>query len=417
VSLQQRNATDRVLADRERYVARGVSTPNLVVARAEGARIWDVDGRQYIDFAGGIASNNLGHRPDAVVEAIHAQAEQYLHQCFVVGIYEPYVEVCRRLAEISPCRGADQKSVLVNSGAEALENAVKIARSYTGRPAVLVFDNSFHGRTLLTMSMTAKIVPYKKTFGPFAPEIYRAPVPYPYHGISDQDAIDALQHLFKAGVDPDTIACAVLEPVQGEGGFIPMSKPYLQALREILDVHGILFVADEVQSGCGRTGPMWAIEQFDVQPDLITIGKSIGGGLPLAAVTGDGAVMDAAPVGGLGGTFGGNPLSCAAALAVLDELPKMRERADELGVRIRERLERIAPAGSDVRGLGPMLAIELPARNGEEATRITKAAHERGLVLLSCGTYGNVLRLLPPLTVTDDELERGLDILEACLAG
>jgi 4-aminobutyrate aminotransferase len=415
--LQQRNATDRVLADRERYVARGVSTPNLVVARAEGARIWDVDGREYIDFAGGIASNNLGHRPDAVVEAIHAQAEQYLHQCFVVGIYEPYVEVCRRLAELSPCRGAEQKSVLVNSGAEALENAVKIARSATDRPAVLVFDNSFHGRTLLTMSMTAKIVPYKKTFGPFAPEIYRAPVPYPYHGISDEDAIDALQHLFKAGVDPDTIACAVLEPVQGEGGFIPMSKRYLHALRELLDAYGILFVADEVQSGCGRTGPMWAIEHFDVQPDLITIGKTIGGGLPLAAVTGDAAVMDAAPVGGLGGTFGGNPLSCAAAIAVLDELPKVRERADELAVRIRERLERMAPAGSEVRGLGPMLAIELPARNGEEATRVVKAAHDQGLVLLSCGTYGNVLRLLPPLTISDDELDRGLDILEACLAG
>ena len=417
MSLQQRNATDRVLADRERYVARGVSTPDLVVARAEGARIWDVDGREYVDFAGGIASNNLGHRPDAVVEAIHAQAEQYLHQCFVVGVYEPYVEVCRRLAELSPCRGAEQKSVLVNSGAEALENAVKIARSATDRPAVLVFDNSFHGRTLLTMSMTAKIVPYKKTFGPFAPEIYRAPVPYPYHGISDEAAIDALQHLFKAGVDPDTVACAVLEPVQGEGGFIPMSKRYLHALRELLDAYGILFVADEVQSGCGRTGPMWAIEHFDVQPDLITIGKTIGGGLPLAAVTGDAAVMDAAPVGGLGGTFGGNPLSCAAALAVLDELPKLRMRADELAVRIRERLERMAPAGSEVRGLGPMLAIELPARNGEEANRITKAAHERGLVLLHCGTYGNVLRLLPPLTISDDELDRGLDILEACLAG
>ncbi|HEV2592412.1 MAG TPA: 4-aminobutyrate--2-oxoglutarate transaminase, partial [Gaiellaceae bacterium] len=417
VSLQERNATDRVLADREKYVARGVSTPHLVVARAEGARIWDVDGREYIDFAGGIASNNLGHRPERVVEAIHAQADQYLHQCFVVGIYEPYVEVCRRLAEVSPCRGTEQKSVLVNSGAEALENAVKIARSATGRPAVLAFDNSFHGRTLLTMSMTAKVVPYKKTFGPFAPEIYRAPVPYPYHGISDDDAIAALELLFKAGVDPDTVACAVLEPVQGEGGFIPMTKPFMQALREICDAHGILLVADEVQSGCGRTGPMWAIEHFDVEPDLITIGKTIGGGLPLAAVTGDAAVMDAAPVGGLGGTFGGNPLSCAAALAVLDELPKLRERADEIASRIRTRLEQMAPQGSDVRGLGAMLAIELPERTGEETNRITNAARARGLVLLSCGIYGNVIRLLPPLTVSDDELERGLDILEACVAG
>jgi 4-aminobutyrate aminotransferase len=415
--LQERSATERMLADRERYVARGVSTPQLVVARAEGARIWDVDGREYVDFAGGIASNNLGHRPQAVVEAIHAQAEQYLHQCFVVGMYEPYVELCRRLAEVSPCRGAAQKSVLVNSGAEALENAVKIARAATGRPAVLAFDNAFHGRTHLTMSMTAKIVPYKQAFGPFAVEVYRAPVPYPYHGISDADAIAALELLFKAGVDPQTVACAVLEPVQGEGGFIPMTKPYLEALRELLDAHGILFVADEVQSGCGRTGPMWAIEHFDVQPDLITIGKTIGGGLPLAAVTGNADVMDAAPVGGLGGTFGGNPLSCAAGLAVLDELPKLRERADELGARIRERLERIAPHGSDVRGLGPMLAIELPERNGEATNRITNEARERGLVLLSCGIYGNVIRLLPPLTIADDELERGLEILEACLAG
>ena len=417
MSLQERSATDKVLADRERYVARGVSTPKLVVARAEGARIWDADGREYIDFAGGIASNNLGHRPDAVVAAIHAQADEYLHQCFVVGIYEPYVEVCRRLAELSPCRGAHQKSVLVNSGAEALENAVKIARSATGRPAVLVFDNAFHGRTLLTMSMTAKVVPYKRTFGPFASEIYRAPVPYAYHGISDDDAIAALELLFKAGVDPETLACAVLEPVQGEGGFIPMTNGYLQRMRELLDKHGILFVADEVQSGCGRTGPMWAIEHFDLQPDLITIGKTIGGGLPLAAVTGNAEVMDAAPVGGLGGTFGGNPLSCAAALAVLDELPRLRTRAEELGTKIRARLEKIAPAGSDVRGLGPMLAIELRERNGEAAARITSAAHERGLVLLSCGIYSNVIRLLPPLTISDDELARGLDILEACLAG
>jgi 4-aminobutyrate aminotransferase len=415
--VEQRNATERVLEARDRYVARGVSTPKLVVARAEGARIWDIDGREFLDFAGGIASNNLGHRPDAVVEAIHAQADQYLHQCFVVGIYEPYVEVCRRLAELSPCRGAQQKSVLVNSGAEALENAVKIARSATGRPAVLVFDNAFHGRTLLTMSMTAKVVPYKKTFGPFAPEIYRAPVPYAFHGISDDDAINALDLLFKAGVDPETIACAVLEPVQGEGGFIPMTQGYLERLRELLDKHGILFVADEVQSGCGRTGPMWAIEHFDVQPDLITIGKTIGGGLPLAAVTGNAEVMDAAPVGGLGGTFGGNPLSCAAALAVLDELPTLRSRAEQLGTTLRARLEKIAPKGSDVRGLGPMLAIELPERNGEASARITSAAHERGLVLLSCGIYGNVIRLLPPLTISDDELNRGLDILEACFAG
>jgi 4-aminobutyrate aminotransferase len=417
MALQERRGTDRVQADRERYVARGISTPPLVVARADGARLWDVDGHEYLDFAGGIACANLGHSPTAIVDAIHAQADLYLHQCFMVGMYEPYVEVCRRLAHLSPCRGDNQKSILLNSGAEAIENAVKIARAATGRQAVLVFDNSFHGRTLLTMTMTAKVVPYKQGFGPFAPEIYRAPVPYPFHNISEDDAIAALEYLFKAGVDPQSIACAVLEPVQGEGGFIPMTNEYLLRLRELLDKHGILFVADEVQSGCGRTGPVWAIEHFDVQPDLLVAGKTLGGGLPLAAVTGDADVMDAPGQGGLGGTFGGNPLSCAAAIVVLDQLPGLRERAEALGTRIRERLEQIAPAGSDVRGLGSMLAVELPDRNGEATTRITTTARELGLVLLSCGIYGNVIRLLPPLTITDDELARGLDILEACLVG
>jgi 4-aminobutyrate aminotransferase len=417
VSLQERSATDAVQEAREQYVARGVSTPPLVVARASGATIWDVDGREYVDFAGGIACANLGHSPAAVVDAVHAQADRYLHQCFMVGMYEPYVEVCRRLAGLSPCRGADQKSILLNSGAEAIENAVKIARSATGRPAVLVFDNAFHGRTLLTMTMTAKVVPYKRGFGPFAPEVYRSPAPYPYRGVSDDDAIDALEQLFKGGVDPESISCAVLEPVQGEGGFIPMTQGFLERLRALLDEHGILFVADEVQSGCGRTGPVWAIENFGVEPDLLVTGKTIGGGLPLASVTGRGEVMDAVGPGGLGGTFGGNPLSCAAAVAVLDALPALRPRADELGVRIRERLESIAPAGSDVRGLGPMLAIELPERTGAETARITTTARERGLVLLSCGIYGNVIRLLPPLTISDEELDRGLDILESCLAG
>jgi len=417
VSVQERSAAQAVQEARERYVARGVATPPLVVARASGATIWDADGREYVDFAGGIACANLGHSPAAVVEAVHAQADRFLHQCFMVGMYEPYTEVCRRLAELSPCRGADQKSLLLNSGAEAIENAVKVARAATGRPAVLVFDNAFHGRTLLTMTMTAKVVPYKRGFGPFAPEVYRSPAPYPYRGVTDDDAIEALEHLFKGGVDPESIACAVLEPVQGEGGFIPMTQGFLERLRELLDRHGILFVADEVQSGCGRTGPAWAIEHFGVEPDLLVAGKTIGGGLPLASVTGRAEVMDAVAAGGLGGTFGGNPLACAAAIAVLDELPALRPRAEELGRRLRARLEAIAPAGSDVRGLGPMLAIELPDQNGEETTRITGQARERGLVLLSCGIYGNVIRLLPPLTIGDEELERGLDILEACLAG
>ena len=327
-------ATERILADRARYVAPGMSTPTLVVAHAEGARVTDPDGRSYIDFAGGIGCQNTGHRNAAIVEAIKEQADRYLHQCFMIGVYEPYVEVCRRLAELSPCGGGEQRSILVNSGAEAVENAVKIARWATGRSAVIAFDNAFHGRTLLAMTMTSKVKPYKAGFGPFAPEVYRAPSPYPYHGISSDDSIAALEHLFKADVDPSTVACVVLEPVQGEGGFLAMPPDYPAKLQELCRKHGILWVSDEVQSGVGRTGTMWAIEQYPgVEPDMTVFGKSIGGGLPLAGVTGGAEVMDAVPPGGLGGTFGGNPLSCAAALAVLDIVtePEFLAGARQLG--------------------------------------------------------------------------------------
>src|SRR5206468_6862377 len=317
---QERSATERVQEARERYVARGISTPPLVVERAEGARIWDAEGREYIDFAGGLGCANLGHNLPTVVDAVHAQVDRYMHQCFMVGMYEPYVEVCRRLAELSPCRGESQKSVLVNSGAEAVENAVKIARVATGRPAVIVFDRAFHGRTLLTMTMTSKVVPYKRGFGPFAPEVYRSPAPYPYRGVSSDDAIHELESLFKADVDPESVACAVLEPVQGEGGFIDMPLDFPPRLKELCERHGILYVDDEVQAGIGRTGPVWAIEHYRVEPDLLVSGKSIGGGLPLAGLTGKAELMDAVPPGGLGGTFGGNPLACAAARVVLDEI-------------------------------------------------------------------------------------------------
>jgi 4-aminobutyrate aminotransferase / (S)-3-amino-2-methylpropionate transaminase / 5-aminovalerate transaminase len=416
VSLREKSATELVQDARERYVARGISTPPLVVDRAEGARIWDVDGREYIDFAGGLGCANLGHNLPAVVDALHAQVDRYLHQCFMVGMYEPYIEVCRRLAELSPCRGAEQKSVLLNSGAEAIENAVKIARVATGRPAVIVFDNAFHGRTLLTMTMTSKVVPYKAGFGPFAPEVYRTPAPYPFRGVSEDDAIDALHYLFKGAVDPHSVACAVLEPVQGEGGFIPMTADFPKRLQELLDHYGILYVDDEVQSGCGRTGPVWAIEHYGVEPDLLVSGKTLGGGLPLAAVTGRAEVMDTVPSGGLGGTFGGNPLSCAAAVAILDAVEASRTRSDELATRLRVRLEAMAPAGSEVRGLGAMLALELPEQTGDETARITAEARDKGLMLLSCGIYGNVIRILVPFSIGDEELERGLDILESCLA-
>ncbi len=410
---------DRILAERARYVSGGVSTPRLVVSHADGARVTDVDGRVFIDFAGGIGCQNTGHRFAPVVDAIKAQADDYLHQCFMVGIYEPYVEVCRRLAELSPCSGgAEQKSVLLNSGAEAVENAVKIARSATGRSAVVVFDNAFHGRTLLTMTMTAKVRPYRFGFGPFAPEVYRAPVPNPYRGVSVDDAVTGLKRLFKADVDPSTVACVVLEPVQGEGGFLPMPADYLRRLQEICNEHGILYVDDEVQSGVGRTGKMWAIEHYEgVEPDLLVSGKSIGGGLPLAAVTGPASLMDAVPAGGLGGTFGGNPLSCAAAIAVLEAVaePAFLEQATSLGDTLRARLDAIArrqPAIGEVRGLGPMLAFELAEQAPAQAAAIVAAAFERGLLLLACGMYGNVIRLLAPLTIEDDELEEGLALLE-----
>src|SRR3954469_3532377 len=270
---------------RERYVSRAVGTPAIVVTGAEGARITADDGRTYLDFAGGIACQNLGHGPADVVAAIHEQVDRYLHQCFMVGMYEPYVGVCRRLAELFPGAGTDYKSVLLNSGAEAVENAVKIARAATGRPAVIAFDRAFHGRTLLTMTMTSKVA-YKRTFGPFAPEVYRALAPYEPYGVTTDQAIDAFRRLLQAEVDPESVACVVLEPVQGEGGFIPMPADFPAKLKSVCAAHGILYVDDEVQADVGRTGPVWAIEHYDVEPDLLVSGKSLGGGLPLAAVTG-----------------------------------------------------------------------------------------------------------------------------------
>jgi 4-aminobutyrate aminotransferase len=419
MSVEQRaSAADRVLAARERYVARGVATPSLVVARADGSRVWDVDGREFLDFAGGIACQNLGHGPSAVVAAVHEQVDRYLHQCFMVGTYEPYVDLCRRLDELWP-GDSDTKSILVNSGAEAIENAVKIARAATGRAGVVVFDRAFHGRTILTMAMTAKLV-YKQDFGPLATDVYRAAAPYPFRGISTEDALASLDLLFRQDLDPRSVACIVLEPVQGEGGFIPMPPEFVQALRRICDEHEIVYIDDEVQAGCGRTGTMWAIEQIGVEPDLLVSGKTLGGGLPLAAVTGRAGLMDAVHVGGLGGTFGGNPVACAAALAVLEELtaPGFAARAEHVGSFLRARLDEIAsrqPVVGEVRGLGPMLALELREPTPDVAKATTAAAFEKGLLLLSCGLDGNVIRLLPPLTASDEELERGLDLLEEAL--
>src|SRR2546423_2439531 len=336
MAVEQRTEAARITEARERYVAGGVAPTPLVVARAEGAGVWDVDGREYIDFAGGLGCQNTGHGFAAA--AVHEQVDRYLHQCFMVGMYEPYVDVCRLLDETWP-GDADTKSLLLNSGAEAVENAVKIARVATGRSAVIAFDHAFHGRTNLTMALTSKVVPYKRGFGPLAPEVYRAPAPYPFRGVSSDDALRGLEPLLKQDVAPDSVACVVLEPVQGEGGFIPMPDDFPRRLKELCERHGILYVDDEVQSGVGRTGPVWAIEHYGIEPDLLVSGKSLGGGLPLAGVTGKAELVDAVPPGGLGGTIGGNPLPRAAAIAVLNEgrPPQVRVRAEELRRPIRAR--------------------------------------------------------------------------------
>ncbi len=423
MTIQESATMDALLAARDRYVARGIATAPIVVARAEGAKVWDVDGQEYLDFVGGIGCQNVGHNAPGVVEALHAQVDDYLHQCFVISAYEPFIDVCRRLAELSPCRGAEQKSILLNSGAEAVENAVKIARTATGRPAVVVFDRAFHGRTLLAMTMTSKVNPYKKGFGPFAPEVYRAPAPYPYRGISTETAAAGLEYLFKAEVDPETVACVVLEPVQGEGGFIPMPAPFLERVRAICDAHSILYVDDEIQTGMGRTGPVWAINHVDVEPDLIVGGKSLGGGLPLTSVTGRAELMDSVHSSGLGGTFIGNPLSCVAAQAVLAEVvtDEFRARADGVASQLETALAALAArvdAVGETRGLGAMRAIELvldretktPAPGLAAAT--VDIARGKGLLLMTSGVHSNVIRILVPLVVAADDLARGMEILE-----
>ena len=424
MAVQATGRTQELMAKRDAYVARGVSLAPIVASRAHGARLIDADGREFIDFAGGIGVLNLGHTPDAVVAAIKEQAEALLHSCFPVAAYEPYLEVCRLLVEHG-LGDFDKKAVLINSGAEAVENAVKIARYHTGRDAVITFDRGFHGRTLLTMTLTSKLV-YKKGMGPFAPEVYRAPAPYPYRGISTEDALAGLDFMFKATVDPQEVACVILEPVQGEGGFTVMPPEFIQGLKERCERHGILFIDDEVQSGMGRTGTLWGIEHSGVVPDLMTVGKSLASGMPLAGVIGRAEVIDSVHLGGLGSTYGGNPVACAAAIesikAIADPafLAQSVRMGDRIQARLREMAERI-PAIGEVRGIGPMAAVELVTdhETREPAADIAAAtvagALERGLLLLKTGIYDNVLRVLVPISATDDDLETGLTRLEESL--
>jgi 4-aminobutyrate aminotransferase/(S)-3-amino-2-methylpropionate transaminase len=393
----------------------------IFVSRAANAEVWDVEGRRYIDFAGGIAVLNTGHCHPEISAAVKAQVDLYSHTCFQVLAYEPYVELAERLNALAPGEFA-KKSIFLSTGAEAVENAVKIARAYTRRPGVIAFTGGYHGRTMMTLGLTGKVAPYKVGFGPFPGEVFHALYPNALHGVSVDDALASVELLFKNDIEPERVAAFILEPVQGEGGFYVAPNDFVEGLRALADRHGILIIADEVQTGAGRTGTWFASEQWPVAPDLITTAKSMAGGFPISGVVGRAEVMDAPAPGGLGGTYAGSPIGCAAALAVLkvfdDEQLLARSRA--LGERLTAGLRRIAasePAIGDVRGLGAMVAIELfeegdSARPDAALTRkVVAEAARRGLILLSCGTYGNVIRVLVPLTASDLLVDEGLALL------
>lgn len=418
-----------VLARRDAAVSRSLfrSTP-VVAARAHGATVTDVDGNTFLDFTSGIGTLNVGHTPAAVVEAIKQQAEELIHLCAIVGTYEPYVAVAERLNELVPISGP-KKSYLCNTGAEAVETAIKMARVYTGRPAIVAYEGAYHGRTLLTMSLTSKYALFKKGFGPFAPEIYRAPYPYAYRcnychpqNACSMQCFADLERTLIAHVDPSAVAAVIIEPVQGEGGFIPAAFDYLRKLRELCTKHGIVLIADEVQSGFGRTGRWFAFEHSGIEPDLVITAKSIAAGLPLGAVTGRAEILDAPHIGGIGSTFGGNPLACAAALQTLDQMTKddLPARADQIGeimlARFRSWQQRLDIIG-DVRGLGAMLALEFINGKGDRSPntasplKVVEEAYKRGLMLIRAGLYSNCVRTLVPLCITDAELDEGLDVL------
>jgi 4-aminobutyrate aminotransferase/(S)-3-amino-2-methylpropionate transaminase len=411
-----------LMARRHAAVARGVGhTHQIFAARADNAEVWDVEGKRYIDFAGGIAVLNTGHRHPDVIAAVKAQLELYTHTCFQVLAYEPYVELAEKLNALAPGDFA-KKTLLLSSGAEALENAVKIARAHTGRPGVICFTGGYHGRTMMTLGMTGKVAPYKLGFGPFPGSVFHAMFPNALYGVSVDAAIASVESIFKNDIEATQVAAIVIEPVQGEGGFYVAPAAFMQRLRRLCDQHGILLVADEVQTGAGRTGTFFAMEQMGVAADLVTMAKSLAGGFPISAVVGRADVMDAPAPGGLGGTYAGSPLGCAAALAVLQvfDKDKLLERSRAVGARLPAGLEALAgqhKAIGDVRGLGAMVAIEL-FKNGDVhqpdadlAKAIVAEAAKRGLILLSCGVYGNVIRILVPLTASDTILDEGMAIL------
>lgn len=418
-----------LIARREAAVARGVASAAPIFASyAENAELWDVEGNRFVDFAGGIAVLNTGHRHPKVVAAAKAQEDLYTHTSFQVVPYEPYIALAEKLNALAPGDHA-KKSLLVTTGAEAVENAVKIARAATGRPGIIAFTGGYHGRTLLTLGMTGKVSPYKKDMGPFPSDIFRAPFPSLRDGISVQDALTGLQNLFLTDAQPERIAAIIIEPVLGEGGYTPVPFEMMQALRDICDTHGIMLIADEIQAGFGRTGTWFAIEHSGVVPDLITVAKSMAGGYPIAGVIGRAEVMDAVIPGGLGGTYGGNPVACAAALAAIEAIEEegLLARSTELGAHFRARFAEIGARVSpfrmwDIRGLGAMLAVEFVTdfETADPDAALTKSvvAHalQRGLILLSCGMHGNALRIMVPLTASDEIIDEGLAIFEEALA-
>lgn len=415
-------------ARKDAAIARGQGNiAPVYIDHAVNAEMWDVEGRRYIDFGSGIAVCNTGHTNPKVVAAVQEQLERFSHTCVMVTPYDTAVRLAEELNERAP-GNSRKKSIFVTTGAEAVENTVKIARAYTGRRGVIAFNGGFHGRTMLAMGLTGKITPYKNLFGPFPGEVYHAPFPIEYHGVSVDDSIKALKNLFKVDIAPSDVAAIIVEPVQGEGGFYPAPDEFMQALRAICDEHGIVMIADEIQTGFGRTGKFFACEHSGIEPDLMTVAKGVAGGFPLAAVVGKAEIMDAPLPGGLGGTYAGSPIACTAALAVLDVIREegLVNRANEIGAKFEERLtalqvKRPGTIGSIRCDRGAMMAIELVEDGDVErpAADLTKAivaaAYARGLVLLSCGVNGNVVRFLPPLTISDALIDEGLDILETCL--
>jgi 4-aminobutyrate aminotransferase len=415
-------------ARRAAAVPRGIGHATAIYAkRAENAEIWSEDGRRYIDFGAGIAVVNTGHQHPRIVAAVTEQLKAFSHVCFQVTPHENYVTLAERLNAIAPVAGP-AKTMLASTGAEAVENAVKVARAFTGRPGIVSFSGGFHGRTHMGMALTGKAVPYKKGFGPFPADIYNVAFPNLYHGTSVADGIKALKGLFKYQADPSSIAGIIIESVQGEGGFNIAPPEFLAALRAICDEHGIVFIADEIQTGFARTGRMFALEHAGVKADVVTLAKGLAGGLPLSAITGRADIMDAANPGGLGGTYAGNPVACAAAHTVLDiiEDENLCARANAIGALILDRCRDLAARSNlncigDVRGVGAMCAVEFvkDVKSGEPAPELTaqvlKSGNERGLILLSCGTYGNVIRFLPPLTASDAIVKEGMDLFEASL--